>query len=178
VRPEHREWIKKCVFEHLAPAHNGKIMMAEIQRLFSDDGSYQELKQVLDEFVRDNQARPIEEAGDMGYVFPAIARRIGEGVIKEFKEKERTAEKIRTEIQTRNRLVESLEEISSLWQLGWERLLKDPGRRATVTNYISSFWRERQESLLAEVAAETNRLTAVENEIAALKRRMDESYAG
>ena len=61
MRPENAEMIKRSAFEHLAYNDDGKVMMSEIIRLFSDFGSPKELKQVFDELVRDGLAEPINE---------------------------------------------------------------------------------------------------------------------
>ena len=176
MKSEEKDWIKRCVLEHHVRLNEGKVRLSYVQSLFSQYGDRQELKQVLDEFVRDGEATANHEAGDTIYVFEAWARIWGEQLIEKREALRRYAEREKAEIQAMSRQDEKLEEMSSSWRSGWERLVKDPAERAIVENYISSFWREQQQKLLPRLLKEASQLKEIENEIDALNRKIDRSY--
>lgn len=178
MQPEHRAWIKKCVLDNLAPVHEGKIMMSDIIRLFGDYGDRQELAQVLDEMVKDSQARKImKDDGDVAYVFPIISRRIGAAILEEKRSLEREADQIKRRIGTERHRIEMIEKICLAWGgPGWTKLLPDSTKRTIVLHYINSFWRKEQNRILADTYGLSQALAQITDRISALEKRLEDSF--
>jgi len=178
MQPEQRAWIKKCVLDSLAPVHEGKIMMSDIIRIFGEYGDRQELAEVLDEMVKDFQARKImKNDGDVAYVFPAIARRIGAAILEEKRSLEREADQIKKRIGAERSRIDMIEKICLAWSApGWTKLLSDSTKRTIVLHYINSFWRKEQNRILANTYGLNQALARITDRISALERRLEDSF--
>jgi hypothetical protein len=176
LQPEQRQWMKKCVYENLAPAHNGKISMALLNRLFSEYGNSRELQEIMNEFVTDNQVKVVQKNGETIFVFTAIAREIGAIILQDLKKFEKETQGIKSKIEANNRQLQFLDDACAKWRSGWDELLKDSDAAAVVINYVITFWSEQQHKILNEINGETGRLNDLENRISTLRGKIDESY--
>ena len=66
---EVKEWIKRMLWERLAPSSWGEVRLTKVVSLFRDYGSPEDLRQILDEFVNERLAWKEDREGETFYIF-------------------------------------------------------------------------------------------------------------
>jgi hypothetical protein len=73
MEPEVKEWIKRMLWERLAPSSWGEVRLTKVASLFREHGSPEDLRQILDEFVNERWARKEEREEETFYIFPIFS---------------------------------------------------------------------------------------------------------
>jgi len=175
MKKEICEYIKKCVYENIAPIHYGKVSLSEVYRLFSNYGSLSDLENCLDDFIKNGIAEKKMNSKGKIYIFKNIALEYGKRLKKELNNLKNKEEKIKKEISYIKNNIGIIEEIGNIWKEKWEKYFKNK-TYASLINYISIFLGNYMKKYLDLLQDYNNKLKEIEGKIEEIQSILEESY--
>jgi hypothetical protein len=177
LQPGQEKWVKKSVIDHIAPAHGGTVTLSLVLRLFGDlIQDTTEVKRIMDSFVSEGLAKSNAVEGDVEYIFPRLVREAGKADERELHVLQKSYENLHSEIEALNAKTRVLDALSNIWSSGWDKPIPEENERAVMLNFVSSFWRKQEKSVLAEIYLKTNEMKTINKRIESLKERADQSW--
>jgi len=177
MRKEQCRQIRTRIFEHVAPAHFGKVSLNNAYRLFSHLGSLSEIERCLDEFLKNGLAKKVEAAQGKFYVFEEIALEFGRRWNEELADLREQNRELEKEVLVLRGELEAVEKMRDVWVDGWEDVLKDSDVYSSVNNYISSvFFGQYVKRVLGKLQERNRILRTVSKKIREIESKLRASY--
>jgi hypothetical protein len=175
MKEEICKWIKQQVYQYIAPANYGRVILSEVYRLFSDYGPIQDLEKCMDTFVKNGFAsKTTDENGSTIYVFKDIAVKFERQWRENLEDLLVQKGKMLKEKERREILIRVLNDIHSVWSNGW-RGIGDWQVEASIRNYISIFWNDVIKEVVDSLKRMEGRIKQVDSEIKKLKNLLGET---